>query len=492
MEALRAVAVPGYQRRVPEATVLYAIVQHHLATFLARTAAWSEHPLPRHVRRELERFLDCGLLCKGFVRVYCDDCKDSMLVAFSCKGRAVCPSCGGRRMAEQAAHLVDHVIPEVPTRQWVLSLPHTIRFLMVRDPALCRLVRGIFVRAVLSFYRRRARDAGQPDGRSGAVVCTQRFDSALRLDVHFHALVLDGVYTGFGPGETPAFQPAEPLRDEEVEALVRHVRALIVGRLQRLGHLDASAALDAEAGEDLDQLGVCHAAAIQGRIPFGPHAGMPTGSCATDPPPHTTARKKLCADHRGFSLHAAVRVGANQRDRLERLCRYITRPPLAQDRLSTTGDGKVVYRFRKPWRNGTSAVVMDPMTFLSRLAAQIPPPRFHVLSYYGVLAPAASKRDCIVPGYTEPPTDVACAPAKRSPPKEKPRLRQERYPWAELLRRTFLVDVLACPCGARRRVLSLVRDPLQIRRCLTHLGLPTEAPARAPPLPGAGQGMLGV
>jgi len=144
-------------------------------------------------------------------------------------------------------------------------------------------------------------------------------------------------------------------------------------------------------------LGVCQAAAIQGLIPFGPAAGTPTGSCATDPPPGAGVRKKLCASVRGFSLHAAVRVGAGQRERLERLCRYVTRPPLAQDRLSVTEDGKIVYRFRRPWRNGTSAVVLDPMTFLSRLAAQIPPPRFHMLSYYGVLAPAAGKRHRIVP-----------------------------------------------------------------------------------------------
>ncbi len=78
---------------------------------------------------------------------------------------------------------------------------------MARDPRLCARVRGIFVRAVWSFYQRRARDAGDRGGRAGAVVCTQRFDSALRLDVHFHALVLDGIYTGFGSRESPTPGP---------------------------------------------------------------------------------------------------------------------------------------------------------------------------------------------------------------------------------------------------------------------------------------------
>ncbi len=81
------------------------------------------------------------------------------------------------------------------------------------------------------------------------------------------------------------------------------------------------------------------------------------------------AAKKLCADFAGFSLHAAVRVPAGEvhRSRLERLARYVCRPPLAKDRLSRTRSGHVVYKFKKPWRNGSEAVVMDPLTFLSRL-----------------------------------------------------------------------------------------------------------------------------
>ena len=386
-------------------------------------------------------------------------------------------------MAETAAHLVDHVLPEVPIRQWVLSLPHAIRFLIARHPDLNRLVRGIFVRAVQSFYQRRARDVGLPGGRGGAVVCTQRFDSALRLDVHFHALVLDGVYTGFGPNESPAFHQATPLRDEEVEALVQHIRALVIGQLQRRGFLCEDARLDPEAGTDLDELGTFHAAAIQGLIPFGPHAGWRTRLRDGATPRRASTNKKLCADHEGFSLHAAVRIGAASRDRLERLCRYVTRPPFAQDRLSVTDAGDIVYRFRHPWRNGKTAVVMDPMTFLSRLAAQVPPPRRHVLTYHGVLAAAACKRELIVPGYDERDAAVVRQPGAKKPKSKSTaeRIRPERYPWAELLRRTFLVDVLACPCGARRRVLSLVCDPAQIHRCLSHLGLPTQPPTRAPP-----------
>ncbi len=307
-------APPRYRRREPENSALYGLVQQHLATFVARTdAAPDRRPLPFWVRREFERFLSCGILAKGFVRVFCDGCRQGMLVAFCCKGRAVCPSCSGRRMAEAAVHLVDHVLPEVPVRQWVLSLPYPIRFLLVRDSALCRLVRRVFVHAVQSFYQRRARDRGVPGGRTGAVVCTQLFDSALRLDLHFHAVVLDGVYTGFGAGEALAFHPAEPLRDEEVEQLVAHIRALVLGHLRRGALLDQHERLDPDAASDLGTLGTCQAAAIQGLIPFGPGAGRRTLLQDGAMPRAAASRKKLCADAYGFSLHAAVRIGAGQR-----------------------------------------------------------------------------------------------------------------------------------------------------------------------------------
>jgi len=164
-------------------------------------------------------------------------------------------------------------------------------------------------------------------------------------------------------------------------------------------------------------------------------------------------------------------------------------PPLAQDRLALAKDGSIVYRFRKPWRNGKQAVVMDPMTFLSRLAALVPPPRFHMLTYYGVLAPAASRRDEIVPGSGDTEELSGCctrssrAKVSSTAAERRKRYRPERLAWAELLRRTWREDTLRCPCGGRRRVLSMVFNTDSIVRILRHLGLPHQAPARAPPRP---------
>jgi hypothetical protein len=115
----------SYEPRRPADSALHRIVQNHLETFLAEAAGLRDgEGVPQFVERAFRDFLGCGFLAGGFARFRCGDCGLDQLVAFSCKGRAVCPRCGGRRMAERAAHLVDRVIPDVPVRQWVLSLPY--------------------------------------------------------------------------------------------------------------------------------------------------------------------------------------------------------------------------------------------------------------------------------------------------------------------------------------------------------------------------------
>jgi len=170
------------QRAGPERGALHQVLREHLATFLVRSNEQDGPGLPRFVTRELERALTCGVLTYGFARLRCTQCGQDELVAFSCKGRGFCPSCGGRRMADTAAHLVDEVLPEVRVRQWVLSFPYRIRFLLAFDPALCSAVRGIFVRTILGWLRERGAAAGTPRGSSGAVVLAQRFGGALNLN----------------------------------------------------------------------------------------------------------------------------------------------------------------------------------------------------------------------------------------------------------------------------------------------------------------------
>ena len=165
-----------YTPRDPAADVLHRVVREHLLTFLAEAAHLRDGDgVPRFVEEEFQAFRACGWLAGGFARFRCVGCQAERLVAFSCKGRGFCPSCGGRRMTERAAHLVDHVIPDVPIRQWVLTLPHRIRYALAWRHDLCKALVRVLLREVHRHLRIRARERGLSDVRGGAVAIVQRF-----------------------------------------------------------------------------------------------------------------------------------------------------------------------------------------------------------------------------------------------------------------------------------------------------------------------------
>src|ERR1019366_5335590 len=110
-----------YERRRPQGATLYEVVRDNVETLYAAMED-SGRTLPAFVRKELDGYLDCGLLCRGFAHLVCQGCDERRLVAFSCKGRGFCPSCMGRRMAQTAANLMVSVLPKAPLRQWVLTL----------------------------------------------------------------------------------------------------------------------------------------------------------------------------------------------------------------------------------------------------------------------------------------------------------------------------------------------------------------------------------
>ena len=214
------IAPPGYSRHRPEATLLYQLVAEHYPRFRDRRAA-EDRALPRYVEAEFEAYLRCGLLEHGFLRVKCDACQAEKLVAFSCKHRGFCPSCGARRMVGTAALLVDKVFPDQPIRQWVLSLPFALRYLLARRPEVVTQVLSIVYRAISGHLIRKA-GLTRAGGVTGAVTLVQRFGSALNLNVHFHLLVLDGVYRRAGQGRL-VFVPVPAPSAGELQRLVQRI-----------------------------------------------------------------------------------------------------------------------------------------------------------------------------------------------------------------------------------------------------------------------------
>ncbi|MCB9881922.1 MAG: transposase zinc-binding domain-containing protein [Planctomycetes bacterium] len=293
--ALHAHPARPYERRRPETTALHQVVREHLATFLQRRDdAPDRNPFPSFIRREFHEYLTCGLLAAGFLRVHCPSCKQDALVAFSCKRRGFCPSCCARRMSDTAAHLVERVLPEAPIRQWVFTLPHPLRFRLAYDPQLLRAVRRVFTRTVLAFYRRHLRTPQSPRTQSGAVVFVQRFGSALDLNVHLHALFLDGAYTAQDVVSPPRFRPLERLTDEYVAKLVAQLQRRVLPVLET--H-------DAPDEDELTALETCYAASIRKRRAFGPHAGTSIACIRTHPQSAPELPTPLCASLDGFTLH---------------------------------------------------------------------------------------------------------------------------------------------------------------------------------------------
>ncbi|MEZ4225754.1 MAG: transposase zinc-binding domain-containing protein [Polyangiaceae bacterium] len=231
---------PSYERRRPEATALHQVVRDNLRTLYAAAEEGFASPVPAFVKDELEGFVDCGVLARGFAVLACPDCREQKVVGFSCKGRGFCTSCGGRRMTATAADLVDHVLPDVPVRQFVLTLPFELRARVAYDGELFGAVTRTFVGSVLGFYSRRMRDRGVPGGKSGAVTVAQRVSSDLRLNPHLHSLALDGVFVEDDAG-TLSFHPLPFLTNDDVADLLQTVCVGIVSMLRRRGVLEDDA-----------------------------------------------------------------------------------------------------------------------------------------------------------------------------------------------------------------------------------------------------------
>jgi hypothetical protein len=199
-----------------------------------------------------------------------------------------------------------------------------------------------------------------------------------------------------------------------------------------------------------------------------------------------------------MSLHAGVAVPARDRPRLERLCRYVARPPLANERLEARADGSLSLRLKTRWRDGTTHILMERRELIERLVPLIPPPRAHQVRYHGILAPCASYRDQVVPGAlvhessgepAEPsdggPDTVRLSDlASRNPDarlQAAPRDRARRIRWASLLQRVFEIDALRCPrCGSTLRLIAAIEDPTVASKILGCLKLPARAPPHHP------------
>ena len=157
----------------------------------------------------------------------------------------------------------------------------------------------------------------------------------------------------------------------------------------------------------------------------------------------------------GFSLHAGVATRAHERHKLERLCRYITRPAVSTKRLALTRNGQVRYELKTPYNDGTTHVLFEPLDFISRLAALIPKPRVNLTRFHGVFAPNSKYRALVTParrgkGRKTKPLDET--------QDQTPAERHASMTWAQRLKRVFNIDIETCSeCGGAVKVIACIR-----------------------------------
>jgi len=184
----------------------------------------------------------------------------------------------------------------------------------------------------------------------------------------------------------------------------------------------------------------------------------------------------LCAADMGFTVHAATIAKRDDPGGREALCRYILRPPLSLERVQLLESGRVRLGLKRAYTDGTVAVELDQLALMFRLAAAIPGPGFHTVRYGGILAPAAKLRALVVPVTIE-----ELSSSKGSEASEPDASRARWRPWRELLKRSFDIDLACSKCGGPMKLKAFLTSAQSLRRLLTKLGEPTEAPQRAPP-----------
>ena len=321
--------------------------------------------------------------------------------------------------------------------------------------------------------------------------------------------MIDGVYAA-DDDDKPHFQVLPAPGDEEIARLAGWLAQRIRAFLRKRGlGADSNPEESDPLVRDEPWLAGLYAASVRGRM--GNSGTRPTRQRdQIDPESMEAFPSPRCASVDGFSVHANVAVAAGDRARLERLAQYCARGPIAMERLEVLPDARLLYRFKRAWRDGTTHIILTPLEMLEKLSALIPAPHAHLVRYAGFLAPAAKWRSVIVPTGAASSSSsstkagsvihrssiqtMACVKESVPDAIEKEALVVEspvaphgrNYTWAELMKRVWALDVLECPrCQGRMRILAAIHST-DIEKILGCLGLP----CRAPPIHGSYRSIL--
>jgi hypothetical protein len=383
--------------------------------------------------RVVNAFVDCGNYSCGFARVRCPECASEYLVAFSCQTRSFCPSCAAKRAAIFGAYLVEEVVAEVGHAQWVFTVPKMLRPYFLHH-------RGLLGKLSQAAWQTVAEMVDAAAGcdesvRPGMVTVVQTARSDLAFSPHIHALASRGGWTADG-----RWVPVPFVDPEAAEKVFRHK---VMSFLMEEGLLSEE------------------------------RAGL-----------------LLSWRRSGFSVHNTVTASAADPAGLERLARYLMRPPLSLERLRLDHNAQsATYRVKRSARakDAGSEVLetFDPRDLLARILMHVAEPRAHLVRHYGEYSVAArAKRrrqeQPIEHGHelASPAVDQDPSPAER---------RASRRAWAQLIRRIYESDPLLCYCGAQMKIIAFITEPGVVDSILRHLDQHDLSPGRGPPAVAASQ-----
>jgi len=366
-------------------------------------------------------------------------------------------------MANTAAHMVDNVLPALPYRQWVLSVPRRVRFLLATNHDLLSSVLDMALRKVFAWQKRAARRLGITAPMCGAIGFVQRFGSLVNLNCHFHNILPDGVVAENNNGDV-VFRPVPPPTKRDVQSLVKQIA-------RGTEKLIAKHAARGEGGEGPGLLAQEQAKSLS--------ESRSGGGGRLHTIEHPSRRH---AFFYGYSLHAERIVNSDDRDGLEKLCRYASRAPIANSRLSLADNGQVVVKLKRPLQDGRRELRFGQVELLQKLAILIPPPHKNLTRYFGVFAPAHRYRADVVAMGREPAA-LDQEPASADADAGAGPIRNRALPWAELLRRVFAIDILKCDqCGGDMKIIAIIPASEATEAILDHLGIDTHHnPATGPP-----------
>ena len=400
-----------YRVRKAQETALYRLVEAHYEAVKGQWEDRFERCCGRwrgFVDGVVNRFLDCGVYESGCARVRCPECAREYLVAFSCQTRTFCPSFAAKRSAVFAAFLSEEVLAEVGHWMMTFTVPKMLRpyFLHHRE------LLGKLSRAAWESVRELMAEAvGEEGFQTGIVVAVHSAGDFLGWHPHAHAVVPRGGWVACGE-----WVPVPYLDALAAERLFRH---------KVLSFLKQEGLLSEERIELL-----------------------------------------LSWRHSGFSVDMSVKVEPEDENAVERVARYILRPPLSLERLTWNGQ-EVRYRGKDRAREER----FDPLDFVARLLMHAPEPRLHTARYYGAYSSVARARaEGLVSGAEGADREPSSA--------ERRRLRRS---WARMLARIYEVDPLLCECGAEMKVIACITDHRVIRKILDHVRRCETPRERGPP-----------